>query len=260
MRSRSRLDTHHKMESPAQWVYIGRIVRRSKDKSATYFFKPSRYILLYLFKGHVGSQWLAATHAVTVKETTGGVTSSSKRPLGIRSQSAHIERGNTIKPKRITNETTWARIYEVLKPSPPYCFFRKKKPHHAGWRNEKQQGALEGERYRKMEREGWPARRQKNILLQSCLRREKKRREEWVRGNHFPSNSRAPFPAHRYPAITNVKVLSWVIMSQTCCQCLRVFCYTSSSNLPRNLLLRKRTNIYLIQIGMYPCIQQTSQT
>lgn len=30
------------------------------------------------------------------------------------------------KPERITNETTQARIYEVLKPSPPYCFSTKK--------------------------------------------------------------------------------------------------------------------------------------
>lgn len=105
----------------------------------------------------------------------------------------------------------------------------------------------------KMEREGWPARRKKKIP--SCLLRGKKRRQELGGGNRFPSNSQALFPAHQYPAITNVKVLSWVVMSQTCCQCPQESLLFELLQFTSKCIAQEKTNIYLIQIGMSHYIQ-----
>ena len=83
----------------------------------------------------------------------------------------------------------------------------------------------------------------------------KKRRQEWVRGNRFPSNSWAVLPAQQNPAITNVKVLSWVIMSQTCCQCPQESLLFELFQFTSEFIAQEGTNIYLIQIGMSPYIQ-----
>lgn len=82
-----------------------------------------------------------------------------------------------------------------------------------------------------------------------------RRRREWWRGNYFPFNCQALFLAHQIPAITNVKVLSWVIMSQTCCQCPQESLLFKALQFTSKFIAQEKTNICLIQIGMSVYIQ-----
>lgn len=82
----------------------------------------------------------------------------------------------------------------------------------------------------------------------------RRRRERW-RGNYFPFNCQALFLAHQIPAITNVKVLSWVIMSQTCCQCPQESLLFKALQFTSKFIAQEKTNICLIQIGMSLYIQ-----
>lgn len=90
-----------------------------------------------------------------------------------------------------------------------------------------------------------------------CMKKQKiwRRRREWWRGNHFPFNCQALFLAHQIPAITNVKVLSWVIMSQTCCQCPQESLLFKALQFTSKFIAQEKTNICLIQIGMSLYIQ-----
>lgn len=106
-------------------------------------------------------------------------------------------------------------------------------------------------RDREREREGWPAR---------SPSKGGKRKTREGKGNRFPSNSHAPFAAHQNLAITNVKVLSWIIMSQTCCQCSEESLLFELLQFTSKFIAQEKTNIYLIQIGTSRYIQLTSQT
>lgn len=106
-----------------------------------------------------------------------------------------------------------------------------------------------------MEREGWPVRGKKKSLVVLPVEHKKREDKSGERGNRFPSNSEAAFPAHQYPAITNVKVLSWVIMSQTCCQCPQESLLFELFQFSSKFIAQEKTNIYLIQIGMSTYIQ-----
>lgn len=89
----------------------------------------------------------------------------------------------------------------------------------------------------KMEREGWAARR--------------KKKREAGRGNRFLSSSQALFPTNQNPAITNVKVLLWVIISQTYCQCPQESLLFELLQFTSKCIAQTRLT-YLIQIGMFP--------
>lgn len=100
--------------------------------------------------------------------------------------------------------------------------------------------------------------REKKALVVLAAWKSKKiwrRRREWWRGNYFPFNCQALFLAHQIPAITNVKVLSWVIMSQTCCQCPQESLLFKALQFTSKFIAQEKTNICLIQIGMSLYIQ-----
>lgn len=131
----------------------------------------------------------------------------------------------------------------------PCCFFRKNTPPcwMEKWKIAGSSGRWE---IQKMEREGWPARRQKFCVVLPVKRKKDKSRWEETTSPKTPNQCS---PTHQYSVVTNVKVLSWVIISQTCCQCPEVFALQPSP-IYLKVIAQERTKIYLQKIwaGMLP--------
>lgn len=224
----------------AQWVYNRRSAKRSKDKPALMLSTLCSHCVA--FEGTRSSPRL--THAVRVKETTGEDTSRSKRPPGGSDpQSAHIGRRSRTDLNKWENKGKDLWSAERL----PITLFLHTHTHQ---RKKKNTTMLDGEmknsrmlwkveEIQKMESEGWPVRRKKNTSL---LEENKKTREERGRGEEttFPQTPERHSPLIRIQLLPMSKCFHGSLWARHVVSALKSLCYSSSSNLPQNLLLRKR--------------------
>lgn len=196
-----RLDTRHKMKSPDYWLCTEWIAKRSEAKSVIDNFQSGCHILLYLWKGHVGSPWLSATHVVAVKNNCRSYLQLLEASRDRFLVCPHRKREHH-KPKRIKNETTRARIYEVLKLSPTIRFEKL---------------TMKNSRMLTKVRDA-----EKGARRMTCQQRKKrfpcslgciKKKARVCDRKPLSLKLRAPLPTRQYLVITNIKELSWVIMT-----------------------------------------------